>query len=93
MLPISHDFALFRARRTPDKEAVIDWHAGIRYTWRDIAERSARVASLFADRMKLSPGDRVGILALLPYAHIYGCRTVALNAACVNKYNICFCFR
>ncbi len=63
MLPISHDFALFRARRTPDKEAVIDWHAGIRYTWRDIAERSARVASLFADRMKLSPGDRVGILA------------------------------
>ena len=63
MLPISYDFALFRARRTPDKEAVIDWHAGVRYTWRDIDERSARVATLFVDVFHLSAGDRVGIFA------------------------------
>lgn len=63
MLPIAHDFALFRARRTPDKEAIIDWHSKTRYTWADIGNRSARVASLFADAMGLVPGSHVGILA------------------------------
>lgn len=63
MLPIAHDFALFRARRTPEKEAVIDWHSGARYTWGDIGKRSARVASLFVDAMGLHAGCRVGIMA------------------------------
>jgi len=48
------------AERFPDREALVVRHQGIRFTWSQLLDRSARVAQGLV-RMGLQPQDRVGI--------------------------------
>jgi fatty-acyl-CoA synthase len=50
------------ARAWPDAEALVVPHQHLRWTWREL-QRAARTFGAGLLRLKLKPGDRVGILA------------------------------
>ncbi|MFN2216427.1 MAG: acyl-CoA synthetase [Anaerolineales bacterium] len=52
-----------RAELTPDREALLDLHTGIRYTYADLNKRANRAANFLHSRFNIQKGDRVSILA------------------------------
>ncbi|MEF9842056.1 MAG: class I adenylate-forming enzyme family protein, partial [Raoultibacter sp.] len=56
------DLGCFNARRDSRAEAVLDWDAGIRYTWGDLQACAQKLAVFFTREQGLSKGDRVGFL-------------------------------
>src|SRR4249920_3161838 len=65
-LPLTPIDFLLRARRLfPDREGVIEHHAGERahvFTYADMAERAARLAQMLQNDFAVDPGDRVAWL-------------------------------
>jgi fatty-acyl-CoA synthase len=57
------DWIAFHADRTPDKLALIDQASGRRYTYAEMNDRAARLASYLGDAWGVARGDRVAILA------------------------------
>src|SRR6185369_3150412 len=51
-------------RRTPDKTAVIDLGGGRRFSYAQFDARIARLARHLRDRLGITRGDRVAVLAL-----------------------------
>ncbi len=56
------DLMTHRARLTPDREALLDLHTGLRYTYRQLNERANRAANLLRE-LGVGHGDHISILA------------------------------
>ncbi|MCL2726705.1 MAG: AMP-binding protein [Polyangiaceae bacterium] len=54
------DFFDALVERQPDREALVSRHEGLRYTYRQLQQEANRLASALL-RLRLMPGDRVGI--------------------------------
>jgi fatty-acyl-CoA synthase len=52
-----------RARLTPDREALLDLSNGQRYTYAQLNERANCLANFLQERLMITKGDRVSILA------------------------------
>lgn len=63
MVSFIRDLARFRARRTPDREAVFDWESGIRYTWGDLEQRSTSMIKFLGETLGVRKGDVVGFVS------------------------------
>lgn len=59
-----YDWIAHYGRRNPDKPALIDLGSGRRFSYGELDERVARLASHLRDTHKVSRGDRVAVLAL-----------------------------
>lgn len=59
-----YDWIAHHARRAPGKVAVIDLASERRFTYAEFDSRISRLASFFRHVLKVSPGDRVAVLAL-----------------------------
>jgi fatty-acyl-CoA synthase len=57
------DLLTHRARLTPEREALVDWESGCRYTYAEVNERACRAANYLRDELGIGAGDRVSILA------------------------------
>jgi fatty-acyl-CoA synthase len=57
------DLLTNRARLTPEREALVDWESGCRYTYAGVNERACRAANFLRDELGIGAGDRVSILA------------------------------
>lgn len=57
------DLLTNRARLTPDREALLEWESGRRYSYAELNERACRAANLLRDEFGVQAGDRVSILA------------------------------
>jgi fatty-acyl-CoA synthase len=60
---LASDWIAFHADRTPDKLALIDQHTQRQYTYGQLDERAARLATFLRDEWGVVSGDRVAILA------------------------------
>lgn len=63
MMSFIRDIVHFRARRTPNREAICDWDTGQRYTWKEMEFRAERLACFLVDALGVGKGDRVGFLS------------------------------
>lgn len=59
-----------RARITPDREALLEVHTGLRLTYAELDGRASRSASYLRERYGVGAGDRVAILAHNGVAHL-----------------------
>lgn len=57
------NLAHYRARITPDREAIYDYDTGRRYTFSDMEERSEKLAWFLSTNLGLQKGDRIGFIA------------------------------
>lgn len=57
------NLAYYRARISPDREAIYDYDADIRYTWSDMEERSEKLAWFLTKVLGLKKGDRMGFIS------------------------------
>jgi fatty-acyl-CoA synthase len=57
------DLLTNRARLTPDREALLEWETGQRYTYQELNERACRAANFLQSELGIRAGDRVSILA------------------------------
>ena len=75
------------ARLNPQREALIDVHAGRRMTFGELDERVRRLANAMLDELGLAKGDRVAILSknCIEYMEIYyACARVGMVAQPLN---------
>ena len=64
-MPVRHyDWIAHFGRRTPDKPAVVDLASERRFTYAQFDARISRLAAHLRDRLKVTRGDRVAVLAL-----------------------------
>ncbi len=64
-LPVRHyDWIAHFGRRTPDKTAVVDLGSERQFTYAQLDARIARLARHLRDRLGITRGDRVAVLAL-----------------------------
>jgi fatty-acyl-CoA synthase len=59
----AYDWVAYHARQTPEKLAMVDLHSGRQFTYRDMQDRTARLAGALRDGFGVQPGDRVAALA------------------------------
>jgi len=59
-----YDWIAHFGRRTPDKVAVVDLASERRFTYAQFDARISRLASCLRDRLNVTRGDRVAVLAL-----------------------------
>lgn len=81
------DLLSARALLTPDREALLELHTGIRYTYAELNERASRAANFLKERYDVQPGDRVSILANNSVAYIdllYGLAKIGAILAPLN---------
>src|ERR1700688_4317225 len=65
VLPVRHyDWIAHFGRRTPDKLAVVDLASGRRLSYAEFDARISRLATHLRDRLDITRGDRVAVLAL-----------------------------
>ena len=57
------DLLTNRARLTPEREALLEWETGRRYTYQELNERACRAANFLQSELGVRAGDRVSILA------------------------------
>jgi len=57
------NYSYFRARITPNKEAIYDLDNDVRYTYADLDNRSNVVANYLAEQLNIKKGDRVAFIA------------------------------
>ncbi len=62
-MALAFDWLAKRAELTPDAVALVDAATGREYTYREFDDRAGRLAGFMLDEWRLSPGDRVAILA------------------------------
>ncbi len=63
MSPQSFDWLAHHAATRPTREAVVDLGTGRRFTWSELNERTARLASALTETFGVEKGDRVAVLA------------------------------
>lgn len=56
------DLLTSRARLTPNREALLDHHTGVRYSYAELNDRACRLANAMAG-LGIGKGDRVSVLA------------------------------
>lgn len=61
------DFLSTRASLTPTRLALVVVHEGRRYTYAELNARANRCANMLRRQLGMEKGDRVAILALLPF--------------------------
>ena len=59
-----------RARLTPGREALLDWHTGRRYTCSELNARANRAANFLRGQFGVQKGERVAILAHNSIAYV-----------------------
>ncbi len=59
-----YDWIAHFGRRTPDKTAVVDLASERRFSYAEFDARISRLAAHLRDRLRISRGDRVAVLAL-----------------------------
>lgn len=57
------NYAYFRARTSPDKEAIYDLDNDVRYTYRELERRANILANYLTDRLAVVKGDRIAFLS------------------------------
>ncbi|MDW7667562.1 MAG: AMP-binding protein [Bacillota bacterium] len=57
------NYSYFRARITPDKEAVYDLDNKQHYTYQDLEERANILGNYLKDKLNLSKGDRIATIS------------------------------
>lgn len=57
------NMSLYRARISPQKEAIYDYDNGVRYTYGDLEGRAYRLAWFLTHHLGLHKGDRIGFCA------------------------------
>ena len=58
----AYDWVAYHARQTPEKLAMVDLHSNRQFSYRDMQERTARLAGALRDEFGVQPGDRVAAL-------------------------------
>ena len=66
----SADLLTNRARLTPDREGLYDFHTGIRYTYAELNSRANQAANFLHNQFGVQKGDRVSILAYNSIAYV-----------------------
>jgi len=57
------NYSYFRARTSPDKEAIFDLDNNVRYTYRELDRRADILANYMAEKMNVKKGDRVAFVS------------------------------
>jgi fatty-acyl-CoA synthase len=81
------DLLTNRARLTPDREALLEWDSGRRFTFAELNERACRAANYLQDDLGIRAGDRVSILAHNGVAYVdllYGLAKIGAIFAPLN---------
>ena len=60
---LSSDLLGNRARLTPDREALLEYETGRRFSYAALNERACRAANFLRDELGVQAGDRVTLLA------------------------------
>lgn len=50
------------SRRSPDREAIVDWDTGKRYTWGELHRRTGLLVDFLVSDLGIQAGERVGFL-------------------------------
>jgi fatty-acyl-CoA synthase len=58
----AYDWVAYHARQTPERLALVDLHSGRRFTYREMHDRTGRLASALRHRFGVQQGDRVAAL-------------------------------
>ncbi len=58
----AYDWVAYHARQTPEKLAMVDLYSNRQFSYRDMQERTARLAGALRDEFGVQPGDRVAAL-------------------------------
>ena len=81
------DLLTNRARLTPDREALLEWESGRRYSYAELNERACRAANFLHHELGVEAGDRVSILAHNGVAYVdllYGLAKIGAILAPLN---------
>jgi fatty-acyl-CoA synthase len=81
------DLLAKRAHLTPDRVAVVEHPAGRRFTYKELNERTSRLANWLRDSLGVQKGDRVSILAYNSVAYVdllYGLAKIGAILAPLN---------
>ena len=58
----AYDWVAYHARQTPERLALVDLHSDRRFSYRDMEDRTGRLASALRHQFSIQPGDRVAAL-------------------------------
>ncbi len=86
---MEHNLGLLLTKRaflTPDREAYVDSHSGLRLTFADLSARATRLANALVDD-GIEPGERVGLLLMNSAEFMEAYFALALAGAVVVPLN------